>query len=87
MPRSLHAQLAGAAEQQGVSLNQLIVGTLAESVKSSVPDGDGPESTDVAAPERGPRLLTFALIVNLVVIVLAGAVAVTLLVAAWRGGF
>jgi hypothetical protein len=87
MPRTLHAQLAETAERQGVSLNQLIVGTLARSVNGSGPNDDSGETHNGVAPERGPRLLTLALLVNLVVIVLAGGIAVTLLVAAWRGGF
>src|SRR3954452_6797267 len=82
MPRALHAQLARLAEREGVSLNQLIIGTLARSVEAPS-DEPGPP----AAARREPRLLTVALAVNLVVIVVAGVIAVALLVAAWRGGF
>src|SRR5215468_6538678 len=86
MPRNLHAQLAETAEREGVSLNQLIVGTLSESLNGgSHPNGD--ETHSVPAPVRGPRYLTLALVVNLVVILVAGGIAVALLVAAWRGGF
>jgi hypothetical protein len=82
MPRALHAQLAQLAEREGVSLNQLIIGTLARSVEAPA---DAPDAPSPRRPE--PRLLTVALAVNLVVIVVAGVVAVALLIAAWRGGF
>jgi HicB-like protein involved in pilus formation len=81
MPRALHAQLAHLAERDGISLNQLIIGTLARSVESPVEDAEA--AAPKARPE--PRLLTLALAVNLVVIVVAGVIAVVLLVAAWRG--
>ena len=87
MPRNLHAQLADRAEREGVSLNQLIVGTLAQSLNGGAhPNGDETHEAPPAAV-RGPRYLTLALVVNLVVILVAGGVAVALLVAAWRGGF
>jgi RNA polymerase sigma-B factor len=86
MPRNLHAQLAEAAEREGVSLNQLIVGTLSRSV-NGVAHTDGEPGREPAPPAREPRFLTVALVVNLVVILVAGIVAVALLVAAWRGGF
>ena len=80
MPSALHGELADAAEREGMSLNQLIVGRLSRSV-------DGP----AAEPEPGPprrrnsRLLTYTLAVNLVVLLVAGAIAVVLLVVAWNG--
>jgi hypothetical protein len=89
MPRALHGQLAQLAEREGVSLNQLIIGTLARSVDE--PAGEDTEAAPTARshsePRAEPRLLTVALAVNLVVIVVAGVVAVALLIAAWRGGF
>lgn len=90
MPRNLHAQLAETAEREGVSLNQLIVGTLSESLNGGAhPNGDEahPAPAPAAPPTRGPRYLTLALVVNMVVILVAGGIAVALLVAAWRGGF
>jgi hypothetical protein len=96
MPPTLHAKLAQAAEREGTSLNQLIVGLLSRSVGVPV---DGTRTGDVASaiePEpanevatsrRQSRALTVALAVNLVVMLLAGAIALTLLVVAWRGGF
>jgi hypothetical protein len=92
MPRNLHAQLAETAERDGVSLNQLIVGTLSQSVNGGAHPGGphpaaGEETPTPAPPARGPRFLTLALVVNLVVILVAGGVAVALLVAAWHGGF
>jgi hypothetical protein len=96
MPSTLHAELAQAAQREGTSLNQLIVALLSRSVGAptdGAPAGaaapaaeDEPVST-VEPVRRQPRALTVALAVNLAVLVLAGAIAVTLLVVAWREGF
>ena len=77
MPAPLHDELSRRAERQGMSLNQLIVRTLSTSVGEAEPP-----------PEQGraPRLLGVALVVNLVVVALAGAAAVGLLVLAWSAG-
>ncbi len=94
MPQTLHAELSRAAEREGTSLNQFIVGALTRSM-------GGPESSVRAARAAGetqtapgaepasaqPRLLGLALAVNLVAVVVAAAVAVVLLIAAWNGGF
>jgi hypothetical protein len=90
MPPTLHAELAQAAEREGTSLNQLIVGLLSRSVEHA---GDAQPAVGVEpagkpeAARRQSRALTVALAVNLVVMLVAGAVAVILLVVAWRGGF
>jgi hypothetical protein len=90
MPRALHAELAQRAEREGTSLNQLIIGALSSSVHGdpkSVPDAASADDAVHGEPaRREPRLLTFALALNLIVIVVAGAIAVGLLVAAWQGG-
>jgi hypothetical protein len=78
MPAPLHEELSRRAEQEGVSLNQLIVRTLDASVA-----GEAPPTGEV---RREPRLLGLALVVNLVVVALAGAAAVGLLVLAWTSG-
>ena len=72
MPRALHGELAQAAEREGVSLNRLIVSRL-----SGAPP---------AAPARSSRsrFLGYALIVNFAVLLVTGATAVVLLVAAYR---
>jgi hypothetical protein len=89
MPRSLHGELAEAAEREGVSLNRLIVARLSGSLTS------GPNGAEPATADGGPagtpaarrnRLLTYALAVNLVVVLAAGAIAVVLLASAWSGG-
>ena len=88
MPRTLHEQLAEAAEQEGTSLNQLIVGLLSRSLGSPSPEGAGQRpaarETRTAPGSRGLRV---ALLANLVAVGLAAAVAVALLILAWRGGF
>jgi hypothetical protein len=96
MPRALHEELAHTAERETVSLNQLIVRILSRSVARPLSEAEGstlgePDAVApvlaVALPHRQPRTLTVALVVNLVVIVLVGALAIALLIAAWRGGF
>jgi len=86
MPRTLHAELAQLAERRGVSLNQLIVGLLAGSVSNG--DGAPPATPATASTDaRVQKRLSIALTVNLVVLVLVGAVAIALLVVALSGGF
>jgi antitoxin HicB len=73
MPRTLHADLARAADLEGVSLNQLIVGALTSAVawRRATPE----------TPARS-RTLTIVLAANLAILVIAAAVAVVALVAA-----
>ncbi len=89
MPRTLHEELAQAAERQGTSLNQLIVALLARSVGSPSPEVGAKQPLAVAerGGVEGSRGLRLALLVNLGVVGLAAAVAITLLIVAWRGGF
>jgi hypothetical protein len=94
MPRTLHGELAEAAEREGVSLNQLIVGRLSRSLGASGEAGAvgspaAAEARTVSPTARRPesRMLTWALAVNLVVVIAAGAIALALLILAWQGGF
>ena len=87
MPRTLHEELAQAAEREGTSLNQLIVGLLSRSVGSPSSHGAGEAAPPVSERGAGSRGLRIALLVNLAVVALAAAIAVTLLILAWRGGF
>ncbi len=97
MPRTLHAELADAAERDGTSLNQFIVGTLARAMGAPGADAAASDNGTSAAPDRHsagtpvprrePRLLGIALVVNLAAIVVAGSIAVVLLIAAWHRGF
>jgi RNA polymerase sigma-B factor len=92
MPQSLHAELARVAEHEGVSLNTLITGALASSVKwrdgavEGLPVVDAGAEDGRAAPQR-PRWTSIALAANLVVVVLAAAVAIVLLVVALGHGW
>jgi hypothetical protein len=91
MPRTLHADLARVAEQRGISLNQLIVALLSDSLTSgaaspTLPVRGGGE-TEAAETARAQRRLGVALAVNLIVLVLAGTIAIALLIVAWSGGF
>jgi len=80
MPSELHEQLALKAERQQVSLNRYVTDTLSSSV--------GLTATDREESSRGvrPRTLRMALVTNLAVVVLAGVVAVVLLVLALQRG-
>jgi RNA polymerase sigma-B factor len=79
MPQSLHAELAEAAEREEVSLNQFITNTLAASMGWHVEGGEGPGAQPSPA---APSWLPAALVTNIVVIVIAGLVALALLVVA-----
>jgi RNA polymerase sigma-B factor len=83
MPQSLHAELARAAEREEVSLNQFITSSLSSAVgwRRDEP-GEEPSST-IAQPEaEGRSGLRVALVVNLVILGIVAAVAVTLLIIA-----
>jgi antitoxin HicB len=92
MPRTLHSQLARAAEHEGVSLNQFITSSLASAVawrglhptsKNSRPK-DAPH--EPASGFRGwlrENLLVAALIANFVVVAVAGIIAIGVLTAVW----
>jgi RNA polymerase sigma-B factor len=82
MSPSLHAELAKAAGREAVSLNKFITNTLAGAVDRPEAEGRGERpASESRTAER--RWLRAAFITNIVVVVVAGLVAVILLVAAW----
>lgn len=78
MPQSLHADLAQAAEREEVSLNQFITNTLASALRWQ---SDGQEDG------TQPRWLRAAIVTNIVVVVIAGVIALSLLIIAWQQGW
>ena len=85
MPQSLHAELARAAEREEVSLNQFITSSLSSAVgwrRDEQAEGPSPASA-WPDPDRRSGLRT-ALVVNLVILAIVAAVAVTLLIIALR---
>ncbi|MGH2895658.1 MAG: sigma-70 family RNA polymerase sigma factor [Solirubrobacteraceae bacterium] len=97
MSGELHQQLAQAAEREQVSLNRFVTDALAESVTGERPHepagapGPSPDPPHIDhTPEGRPhdprRTLRVVLAANLVVVVLAGTIAVVLLVLALRQG-
>jgi RNA polymerase sigma-B factor len=78
MPQSLHAELAQAAERDDVSLNQYITNTLAASLRWHAEEA--PRSTP-------PRWLPAAIVTNVVVVIIAGVIAIALLIVAWAQGW
>jgi predicted RNase H-like HicB family nuclease len=95
MPPSLHSHLARLSDREKVSLNTLIVGILSGAMAwgqtGGPPAADTPgaqaDSEAAAAQVRDPtavrreRLLSVALTVNLVIVVVAGLLAIGLLIA------
>jgi RNA polymerase sigma-B factor len=79
MPRSLHAELAQAAEREGVSLNSLITTALSRAVA-----GDGVGQPKSPAPAR-PRWSAIALAANFAIVGLLVLLAIVLLVVALLG--
>jgi len=97
MPATLHDELARAAAMEGVSLNQLISGTLAAAMRWRVPDGNGmttATSQIVGGAESSlsdgrwlsPRSIRLALVANAVVLVIAAIAAIALVIVAWQNG-
>jgi hypothetical protein len=76
MPKGLHAALASRADGEQVSLNQLIVRMLTEGVTG--------EPAASPAPERVPRALQRALVLNAVVVAFAACACIAILVIAWH---
>jgi RNA polymerase sigma-B factor len=83
MPQSLHAELAKAAEREKVSLNQFITNALAASLSWHTTDEE-PTSDRDSGPS--PRWLPAAILTNIVVVVIAGVIALVLLVVALQQG-
>jgi predicted RNase H-like HicB family nuclease len=96
MPPTLHADLARLADREKVSLNTLIVGILSGAItwRQAGERGGSPAAPSVngdgesaAIPARTPtavrreRLLSVALTANLVIVVIAGLLAIGLLIA------
>jgi RNA polymerase sigma-B factor len=101
MPRSLHAELSRAAERDEVSLNHFIASSL-EGALASGPRAVGGGSEEAAGDGQrmrglftrvpafgssGPRLLRLAIVINLIVMLAAGVVAVTILIVASQQGW
>ena len=82
IPPELHAEVARQAELEHVSLNQFITGAVADAVEGS---SNGNGSHPARAGLTSPRTLTAALVVNFVVLGIAGTAAIVLLVLVWRG--
>ncbi len=93
LPSELHEQLSHAAERDEISLNRYVTDALSSSVGMTSADrGDSPP-VDAAAVEPAksagrisPRTLRMALVTNIAIVVLAGVVAVVLLVLAVQRG-
>jgi RNA polymerase sigma-B factor len=84
MPQSLHAELAEAAEREEVSLNQYITNTLAAGVGWHT-EGAAGAGLEPSGPGP-PRWLPAAIVTNIVIVVIAGVIALILLVVALSQG-
>jgi len=88
MPRTLHAELARAAEREGTSLNGFITGALASTIGWRGEDGErlsAPLTRANAPATRQTRLVLVVLIANAVVVGLAALAALGVLLVAWLG--
>lgn len=85
MPRTLHADLARAAEREGTSLNGFITGSLARTIGWRGEDGELPGVSSAPVGRRQTRILVAVLIANAVVVGLAALAAVGVLLLAWLG--
>jgi hypothetical protein len=87
MPETLHAELASEADRAGMSLNQFITNTLADSIgQDRTPTGQPPSKTEETQPDdRRGKWFTALLVLNLVIVAAAGVLAILLLASAWGG--
>ena len=88
MPRSLHAELARAAEREGTSLNGFITGALASTIGWRGEDGElgsGSSARGKAPATRQARLLLIVLVANAIVVGVAALAALGVLLFAWLG--
>ncbi|MCW3004475.1 MAG: polymerase, sigma 28 subunit, Sig subfamily [Conexibacter sp.] len=81
LPRSLHADLAAAAERERVPLNTFIAGTLAAAVGWQDPEG----AITAPSERRATASPSHLLLINAIVIGLAALAGVALLLLAWLG--
>jgi RNA polymerase sigma factor (sigma-70 family) len=84
MPPSLHTKLAGAAKREEVSLNQFMTHALAAAVAWQENDAGGDRGAH-RRPAPAPGWLPVAIVANIVVVAIAGILAMILLLAAWQG--
>lgn len=87
MPRSLHGALSDAAEREGVSLNHFIASSLESALAAPTTATDEAPEDDTKDRRGVPTLLRVAIIINLVVLLVAGIVAVVILVVGSEQGW
>jgi RNA polymerase sigma-B factor len=92
LPSELHEQLSHAAERDEISLNRYVTDALSSSVGMTSPDREDSRPADAAVESAkssarvNPRTLRMALVTNIAIVVLAGVVAVVLMVLALQRG-
>jgi RNA polymerase sigma factor (sigma-70 family) len=82
MPPSLHGKLAGAAQREEVSLNHFMTRALEAAVAWQENDR-GVDRSAHARPASAPGWLPAAIVANIVVVAIAGILAIILLLVAW----
>jgi RNA polymerase sigma-B factor len=87
MPRTLHDELAEAAEREDMSLNRFITGILTAAVQGRHGELSGSSEPSELEAREVPRWLPAAIVANIVVVVVAAVVAIVLLVIAWQNGW
>jgi antitoxin HicB len=89
IPQTLHAELAHRAESEDTSLNGFITSVLAGAMGWQQ-NGDPAAGGSTSAPESDAprsRLLSVAIMANIVVVAIAAIAAIVLLVVAWQQGW
>ena len=84
MPPSLHTKLAGAAKREEVSLNQFMTRALAAAVPWQENDAGGDRGAH-RRPASAPGWVPAAIVANIVVVAIAGILAMILLLVVWQG--
>jgi|SRR5215218_9031466 len=88
IPETLHADLAHRAESEDTSLNGFITGVLAGAVGwQHTGDLTAAESSASGSGTPRSRLLSVAIMANIVVVLIAAIAAIVLLIVAWRHGW
>jgi antitoxin HicB len=92
LPQTLHAELAHKAESEETSLNGFITSVLAGAVgwqQNGDLQGGGPNASGPGDQQgsRRSRLLSVAIIANIVVVAIAAIAAIVLLIVAWQQGW
>jgi len=89
IPQTLHAELAHKAESEDTSLNGYITSVLAGAVswQHNGHPHEGGSGADETVDGSRPRVLSVAIMTNIVAVAIAAIAAIVLLIVAWQHGW